>query len=182
MELVLTVSFIVSVQVRILPLNMRHIITYVARWWERYLSKRSLIKHTCSWRDKLTVLWTLKRQAKMFLRILVLLFFDYIGSDVVFLRYFLAFKLEVLYWRKRIGKSSNTFEQLLIYWKIQVSRNNLQVCKVQFLICFFKFSAITLSWVTSTTVFFNRCYSYVVCLPVLFSKRSSHLLHSSYQA
>ena len=24
--------------------------------WEKYLSKRSLIKHTCSWRDKLIVL------------------------------------------------------------------------------------------------------------------------------
>ena len=28
------------------------------------LSKRSLIKHTCSWRDKPIVLWTLNRQAK----------------------------------------------------------------------------------------------------------------------
>ena len=65
----LSVSFIVSVQVRIFPLNMRDIIIYVARWWEKYLSKRSLIKHTCSWRDKLIALRTLKRQAKIFLRI-----------------------------------------------------------------------------------------------------------------
>ena len=35
------------------PLNMCDIIIYIARWWEKYLSKRSLIKHTCSWRDKL---------------------------------------------------------------------------------------------------------------------------------
>ena len=28
-----------------------------------YISKRSLIKHTCSWRDKLIVLWTLNRKA-----------------------------------------------------------------------------------------------------------------------
>ena len=34
-------------------------------WWEKYLSKRSLIKHTCSWRDKHIVLWTLNRQAKI---------------------------------------------------------------------------------------------------------------------
>ena len=32
------------------------------------LLKRSLIKHTCSWRDKLIVLWKLNRQAKIFLR------------------------------------------------------------------------------------------------------------------
>ena len=24
-----------------------------ARWWEKYLSKLSLLKHTCSWRDNL---------------------------------------------------------------------------------------------------------------------------------
>ena len=39
------------------------------RGWEKYLSKRSLIKHPCSWRAKLFVLWTLNRQAKIFLRI-----------------------------------------------------------------------------------------------------------------
>ena len=35
--------------------------------WGKYLLKRSLIKHTCSLRDKLLVLWTLNRQAKIFL-------------------------------------------------------------------------------------------------------------------
>ena len=40
-----------------------------AQWWEKYLSKSSLIKHTSSWYDKLIVLWTLNRQAKNFLRI-----------------------------------------------------------------------------------------------------------------
>ena len=39
----------------------RNIFTYIkthyARWWEKYLSKRSLIKHTCSWCDKLIVKW-----------------------------------------------------------------------------------------------------------------------------
>ena len=34
-----------------------------------YLSKRSLIKYICSWRDKVIVLWTLNRQLKIFLRI-----------------------------------------------------------------------------------------------------------------
>ena len=52
----LSVSFIVSVQVYIFPLNMRDIIIYVARWWEKYLSKCSPLKHTCSWHDKLIVL------------------------------------------------------------------------------------------------------------------------------
>ena len=52
---------------------MRDIIIYVARWWEKYLSKRSL--HDVinllypTWRDKLIVLWILNRQAKTFLRI-----------------------------------------------------------------------------------------------------------------
>ena len=45
-----------SVKVRIFPLNMRDIIIYVARWWEKYLSKCSPLKHTCSWRDKPIVL------------------------------------------------------------------------------------------------------------------------------
>ena len=36
--------------------------------WGKHFSKRSLIKHNCSWRDKLIVLWTLNRQAKIFLR------------------------------------------------------------------------------------------------------------------
>ena len=33
--------------------KFRDIIIYVAWWWEKYLSKRSLIKHTCSWRVNL---------------------------------------------------------------------------------------------------------------------------------
>ena len=49
-QLVLILEFIVSVQVHIFPLNMCDTIIYVARWWEKDLSKRSLIKHTCSWR------------------------------------------------------------------------------------------------------------------------------------
>ena len=51
-----SVSFIVSVKVGIITLNMRDIIIYVAQWWEKYLSKRSPLKHTCSWHDKLIVL------------------------------------------------------------------------------------------------------------------------------
>ena len=51
----LFLSFIVSLQVLIFPLNMRDIIIYVARWWEKYLSKRSLIERTCSWPAKLIV-------------------------------------------------------------------------------------------------------------------------------
>ena len=55
----LYISFIVSVKVSIFPLNMHDMIIYVARWWEKY---------TCSWRDKLIVLWILNRQAKIFSR------------------------------------------------------------------------------------------------------------------
>ena len=41
----------------------RHII-YVARWWEKYLSKRSPLKHTCSWRVNLLYYeyWTDKQK------------------------------------------------------------------------------------------------------------------------
>ena len=35
--------------------KFRDIIIYVAWWWEKYLSKRSQLKHTCSWHDKLIV-------------------------------------------------------------------------------------------------------------------------------
>ena len=44
---------------------------FKALWWEKYLSKSSLLKHTCSWLDKLIVLWILNRQAKIFLRIVL---------------------------------------------------------------------------------------------------------------
>ena len=33
----------------------RYISNYQARWWEKHLSKRSFIKHTFSWRDKLII-------------------------------------------------------------------------------------------------------------------------------
>ena len=62
-------SFIVFVLVHIFPLNMCDIIIYVAWWWKKYLSKRNIIKHTCLWSDKLIILWTLSRQAKILLRI-----------------------------------------------------------------------------------------------------------------
>ena len=38
------------------------------QWWEKCLSKRSLIKLTCLCRDKLIILWPLNRQVKLFLR------------------------------------------------------------------------------------------------------------------
>ena len=61
-------------------ITMWNIIIYVAQWWEKYLSKRSLIKHTRSWHDKLIVLWTLNRQTKVFLRMKMLIkhfFYDF---------------------------------------------------------------------------------------------------------
>ena len=64
MQHLLIRSFIVSVKVRIFPLNMGDIIIYFAWWWEKYLSQCNLLKHTCPWRDKFIVLWTLNRQAK----------------------------------------------------------------------------------------------------------------------
>ena len=67
-QLLLIYSSFVSVQVHTFALNMRDIVIYTARWWEKYLSKGSLVKHTCSWRDKLIVLWALNRQTKIFLR------------------------------------------------------------------------------------------------------------------
>ena len=63
----LSVSFIVSVKVRIFHLNICDIIIYVAQWWEKYLSKRSLLKHTFSWRDKLIVWWLSYSSSDIFL-------------------------------------------------------------------------------------------------------------------
>ena len=40
---------------------------YFSHYREKYLSKRSPLKNTCSWRDKLIVLWILNRQEKIFL-------------------------------------------------------------------------------------------------------------------
>ena len=37
-----------------------------------------------------------------------------------------------MYIEKKAGKSANNFDQFLIYRKIQVIRNNLQVCNVRF--------------------------------------------------
>ena len=51
-------------------LNILNIITYNDRWWKKYLSKPSLIKHNCSWCDKLIILWTPNRYAKIYLRML----------------------------------------------------------------------------------------------------------------
>ena len=45
--------------------TFREILLPSVRWWEKYLSKRSPLKHTCSWHDK----FILNRQAKIFLRI-----------------------------------------------------------------------------------------------------------------
>ena len=38
-------------------------------WYNKFITSwTSMFKHTCSWRDKLIVLWTLNRQAKICLR------------------------------------------------------------------------------------------------------------------
>ena len=50
-DIFLSVSSIISVQVRIFSLSFAF-----PRWWKKYLSKRSLIKHTYSCRDKLIIL------------------------------------------------------------------------------------------------------------------------------
>ena len=39
-----------------LGFNMRDIIIYAAQQIEKYLLKRSLMKHSCSWQDKLIIL------------------------------------------------------------------------------------------------------------------------------
>ena len=65
-KLLLILTFCCFRQVLIFFLNICNMIIYAALWWEKHLSKRSLIKHTWSWRDTLIILWTLNRQAKMF--------------------------------------------------------------------------------------------------------------------
>ena len=41
--------------------------------------------------------------------------------------YLEKFRNLLIYTRKGMDKSWNAFDQLLIYWKIQLNRNNLQV-------------------------------------------------------
>ena len=68
-QLYLIHKFYCFCPVCIFSLSMSGIIIYVTRWGEKYLPKHSPIKHTCSWCDKLIVLWRLNRRAKIFLRI-----------------------------------------------------------------------------------------------------------------
>ena len=49
------------------------IVIYVARWWEKYLSKCSPVKHTCSWRDKLIILYIVFTLFLVFILIIFLL-------------------------------------------------------------------------------------------------------------
>ena len=76
---------------------MRDIIIYVAPWWEKYLSKRSPLKHTCSWRAKLIVLWILNRQPK----------YSYVEKAK------LEKLVKELYNHKKIGKSHIDLDNLL---------------------------------------------------------------------
>ena len=87
-------SSIVSIQVHTFSLNMCDIIIYVARWWEKYLSKRRFIKPTCSWHDKLIIMLFLIKKSRNrlrrsrlisteFRRILVLFLLTF-GNDSLF--------------------------------------------------------------------------------------------------
>ena len=83
--------------------------------------------------------------------------------------------------KKQIGKSSNNFDQLLIYWKIQSRRNYLTGCNVRFLNCLFKLPSFTLSRVITATMLFLECYACIVKLIKLSLTRSSHVLRSSHK-
>ena len=55
---------------------MRH--NYLCAWlWKKHLLKRSHIKLTCSWHEELIILWTLNRQAKIYLPIIIYFCFTY---------------------------------------------------------------------------------------------------------
>ena len=55
-----------------------------------------------------------------------------------------------------------SFDQLLIYRKTQVSRNNLQVYNARFSIFHFKLSSITIAGVITAKLLFLQCYSCTV--------------------
>ena len=50
---------------RLFVINMRDIIIYVARWWEKCLLKRRLINILVYEVINLTIIWTLNRQVKI---------------------------------------------------------------------------------------------------------------------
>ena len=89
-----------------------------------FFSKHTLIKHTCSRRDKLIVLWTMNKQAKKFLRIWVSpIWIQDIIWILVFARYALSTKVwfavetsiqKVRYFAVIIWKTT---------WNITISRN-----------------------------------------------------------
>ena len=135
----LSVSFVISVQVHIFPLNMRDIIIYVARWREKYLSKRSLIKHTCSWRYKLIVLRILNRQEKKILRISLC----YVGLNFsLCVNITSQYNVYSVVWRKKHGqnilKVVRKYEKRqLQLLKVQADIKVIKTCKSERLILIF---------------------------------------------
>ena len=100
-----------------------------ARWWEKYLSKRSVIKHTCSWRDKLIALWTLNRQAKIFLRIyIIFLRVKYIISFFSSLSVGWSYLFGGEIWRFQIRRWRNLAEALGMILNITSLIRIPQVC------------------------------------------------------
>ena len=100
---------------------------------------------------------------------------------VIYLEKFQNLLLYV-YWKNRVGKISSTSDQLLIYWTIHISRDNLQEYNIWFLNCLSKLSSITQSRVINAIMLFLQFYCCIVMFLEFSSTVSSHILHSSHKA
>ena len=67
----------------------------------------------------------------------------YILNQIYYLLY--------VYWIIVWVKAQEAFDQLLVYWKILVSKNSLQICNDQFFICLFK--SLSTQVITATMLF-----------------------------
>ena len=118
---------------------MGDIIIYVARWWEKYFSKRSLIKHTCSWRYKLIVLRILNRQGEKILRISLC----YVGLNFsLCVNITSQYNVYSVVWRKKHGqnilKVVRKYEKRqLQLLKVQADIKVIKTCKSECLILIF---------------------------------------------
>ena len=121
---------------------MRDIIIYVARWWEKCLSKRSPLKHTYSWHDKLIVLWIQNRQAKISLCIFDLMItYYYINCCYLLFLLWLFHKINLFYYNL-LCQSFDPYGLLLVSYihrSVSVTKF-LYVCQMWELQFFWTFS------------------------------------------
>ena len=119
--------------------------------------KRSLIKHTCSWRDKLIILQTLNRQAKIFSsRSSVRLLTKWLWVRIPLL----SLKLQI--WRLPRARSSLTF-RLTIEWGFTLkSVRDMIMTYSHFCVFIVNFELVNVGWETWLDSRFSLTITYII--------------------